>query len=369
MTVALFFWAFIQNLILGVAIALLRNDRTNYLLAGIFLLTGANVLTQYTFHYTNLKYTFPQVVWLPDIIDLMIPGLLLLYLMRVLNVRWPARPYLYFLPAAATLLVLTANVLITPDFGFFDYIRTDLHRAVLMSVLVWKVFMLWEAARLLQAHRTALRAKSSARYGWPALLCVFLAASALLATINLVHMTWLAGQYPPDTLHPIREAIQFIFVVFNSSIVLAVLYYLVRHPKILSGRPILKPLPAAPEREERNRSRELLLRAVEEDQVYLDGDLNEKRLAAHLDMPPYALSRLLNEEIGQTFSHFINTYRIREAQRVLRADVDKEKTNFAIALESGFRSESVFYVNFKKLTGTTPSRFRKRVRQELLADR
>ncbi len=40
-------------------------------------------------------------------------------------------------------------------------------------------------------------------------------------------------------------------------------------------------------------------------------------------------------------------------------DPDKEKTNYAVALESGFRSESVFYVNFKKLVGTTPVKYRK----------
>ena len=367
MTVALFTWSFIQNLILGLAIGLLRRDRISWLLAAVFLLTGANILTQYLFHYTNLKFTLSEVIWLPDILDFMVPGGLLLYLLRVLNVAWPARPYLYFLPAGAALAVLSGNVVLTPDFGFFDYIRTDLHRAVLMSLLVWKVFILWEAVRLLRAHRPALLAKSKARYGWPALLCVFLGASALLAGIHLVHMTWLAGQYPPETLEMVREIIQLTFVTFNSSIMLAVIYYLMRYPKILCGRPILKaPVTAAAEQQERNRMQEELLRVMEEDRVYLDSALNEKLLAEHLDLPPYALSRLLNDEMGQTFSNFVNAYRVREAQRVLRTDVDKEKTNFGIALESGFRSESVFYVNFKKITGTTPSKYRKRVLRKAL---
>jgi AraC-like DNA-binding protein len=368
MTVGLYFWAFIQNFILGAAIAALKRDGPNYLLASVFALTGLNVLTQYIFHFTNLKFTLARIIWIPDIIDFVVPSLLLLYLMRVLNASWPRRVYLYFLPAALTLAVLIPYVLFTPDFGFFDYIRTNLHRAVLIGLIVWKSFILYRGYRLLRRHREALRRKSVARFRWPALLCVFLFASALLSAINFVHMSWLAPYRSPESLVHVRQLIQFIFVSFNSMIVLGVIYYLVQHPKILSGKPMLKTPAPAPAREERDRHRERLLAAVEGERVFLDNELNEKRLAEHLDLPPYALSRLLNEELGKSFSTFINEYRIAEARRVLATDVDKQKTNFAIALESGFRSESVFYVNFKKFTGTTPSRYRKQLIREELTD-
>ncbi len=361
MTVALFYWAFIQNFILGAAIALHRRTPPNYLLAGIFTLTGLNVLAQYYFHFTDLKYALAEVIWLPDIIDLVLPVLLLLYLIQVLNTRWPARPMLYFLPAGATTGVLAGYVLLTPDFTFFDYIRTDLHCGVLLTILVWKVFITHRAVQLLRRRRAALRAKSLARYYWPFLLCTFLAATTLLALINFVHVTWVAPHHPPTVLATVRQVVKFVFVTFNSSIVLVVIYYLFRHPKLLSGKPILKPI-ISPAATQLSTDCQKLLAAVESDRVYLDDELNEQALAKHLALPTYVLSRLLNEELGKSFSTFINEYRVREAQRILSGDRDKRMTNFAIALESGFRSESVFYVNFKKFTGTTPSRFRKAVR-------
>jgi AraC-like DNA-binding protein len=359
MTVALFFWAFIQNFILGAAITLLKRDGPNYLLASVFALTGLNVLTQYLFHFTDLKYTFSEIIWLPDIIDFVVPSLLFLYLCRVLNAGWPGRVYLYFLPAVVTFIGLAAFVTFTPEFTFFDYIRTDVHRAVLLGLIGWKAFIFWSSYRLLRSHRVALLKKSRARFWWPALLCIFIGASLLLALINFGNMSWLAPYHDPVSLDPIRTLIQLIFVSLNSMIVLGVIYYLVQHPKILSGKPMLRPGAPPPVREERDENRERLLRAMTEERLYLDNDLNEKRLADHLELPSYVLSRLLNEELGKSFSTFINEYRVAEAQRILKADIDKAKTNYAIALESGFRSESVFYVNFKKIAGTTPSKYRK----------
>lgn len=363
MTVALFYWAFIQNFILGGTIAWLKRDGPNYLLAGVFGLTGLNIFAQYIFRYTNLKFTLTSVIWIPDIVDFVVPSVLFLYLSWILNAPWPRRVYRYFIPAAIATLVLSGNVAVTENFSFFDYIRTDLHRGVLLSIFLWKSFMLWSAYRLLRDYRERLLAKSEAGYWWPKLLCLFLLASTTLAATNVVYMTWVAPYYPPHELDFTREVIQFTFVTFNSSIILAVFYYLVKHPKILSGKPILKVVKAL-EAAITDPNREKLMHAVEVERVYLDNDLNEKQLAEHLDLPPYVLSRLLNEDIGKSFSTFINEYRVAEAQNALRRDPDKQKTNFAIALESGFRSESVFYVNFKKYTGTTPSRYRKQVARE-----
>lgn len=357
MTVGLFYWAFIQNFILGATIALLKRVGPNYLLAGVFALTGTNILIQYLFHFTNIKYTVAEIIWLPDVIDFLVPALLLLYLMRILNAPQPHRTFVYFLPAVAAFFVLTANVLLTPEFGFFDYIRTDLHLTVLGSLLAWKGYILVRSLSLLRSNRKELMARGKARYRWPKLLCAFLLASVLLGAINLFHMTWLAPYYPASDLANVRELIRLAFVSFNSIIVLAVLYYLVQKPRILSGKPILKP--AAPACPDRSDDRIRLHRAFEEERIYLDNELNEKTLATHLDLPPYVLSRLLNEDLGKSFSTFVNEYRVTEAKRILRKDTEKRITNYAVALESGFRSESVFYVNFKKYTGTTPSKYRK----------
>ncbi len=366
MTVAIFYWAFIQNFLVGTLVAFFNRARANYLLASIFLLTAGNILAQYFFHYTELKYTLSEIIFLPDILDLVIPSLVYLYLSLLLNAR-PGRSVLpYFLPAAVASLILVGNVLITPDYGFFDYIKTDLHRGILASIVGWKLFILYRSGLLLRRQKARLLAKGPLRYWWPKIFVLFLVASSVVAANNLAHMAIVAPNYQPSELADFREILQFIFVTFNSIIVLAVFYYLFRHPRVFSGKPLLRPIDL-PAQVERNENREKLMRAMEVDRIYLENELNEKMLADRLGIPSYALSRLLNEEIGKSFSVFTNEYRISEAQRVLREDEDKLKTNFAIALESGFRSESVFYVNFKKITGTTPNKYRKLVKAEVEA--
>jgi AraC-like DNA-binding protein len=66
---------------------------------------------------------------------------------------------------------------------------------------------------------------------------------------------------------------------------------------------------------------------------------------------------LLNDNLGKSFALFINEYRIEEAKHLL-----KENNSFtleAIGFEAGFSSKSTFYATFKKVTGQTPSEFKK----------
>ena len=71
------------------------------------------------------------------------------------------------------------------------------------------------------------------------------------------------------------------------------------------------------------------------------------------------MSRIINEQFGQSYNDLINQYRISEAQKRLVALADKDKTVLEIMYECGFYSKSVFNTAFKKFTGTTPSQFRK----------
>jgi AraC-like DNA-binding protein len=106
-----------------------------------------------------------------------------------------------------------------------------------------------------------------------------------------------------------------------------------------------------------------LIKLIAENKIHTNSELNEKTLAQALDIPPYMLSQLLNENIGKSFSEFINELRIEEAQRILSDPKNHDLTMYAVAVDSGFRSESVFYPNFKKYTGLTPTQFKKQAKK------
>jgi len=91
---------------------------------------------------------------------------------------------------------------------------------------------------------------------------------------------------------------------------------------------------------------------MEEEQLYLSSDLKVQDVAVRLETNSSYISDCINNGHGRSFSQFVNTYRVRYAQELLRQRPDT-KVAF-IAAESGFSSEVSFFRNFKIVTGMTP---------------
>jgi AraC-like DNA-binding protein len=78
---------------------------------------------------------------------------------------------------------------------------------------------------------------------------------------------------------------------------------------------------------------------------------------AHLNTE-YAMT-LFRKAWNMTIGDFLLRRRVTEAQRLLATtDLDCSAVGYA----SGFRSDSNFYAQFAKLTGTTPSHYRAALR-------
>jgi AraC-like DNA-binding protein len=114
-----------------------------------------------------------------------------------------------------------------------------------------------------------------------------------------------------------------------------------------------------PERAERYLRK--LVHCMETEKPYIDGDLTVQKLAEKLAVPSNHLSQTINEGLGQSFSDFVNSYRVEEAKRKLIDPACKHLSVLGIAEDVGFNSKSSFNAVFKKHTNTTPSEFRKAV--------
>lgn len=104
---------------------------------------------------------------------------------------------------------------------------------------------------------------------------------------------------------------------------------------------------------------ELLARVcqlMDKERLYLHSDLKVQDLAVRLDTNSTYVSECINSGCGQTFTQFVNTYRVRHAQQLFR-EKPEVKTG-TIAEESGFSSEVSFYRIFKAVTGITPREWR-----------
>jgi AraC-like DNA-binding protein len=102
----------------------------------------------------------------------------------------------------------------------------------------------------------------------------------------------------------------------------------------------------------------MLLKYMEEEKPYLNGDLTISDLSGKTGIPRHYITEVLNEKYGRNFFSFINEYRIREVISRINDPKYHHYTILAIAFDAGFNSKSTFNSFFKAYTGKTPSAYR-----------
>ena len=98
-----------------------------------------------------------------------------------------------------------------------------------------------------------------------------------------------------------------------------------------------------------------IIQYFEQEKPYLSGDFKLDNLSDKLGISNQQLSQIINQQLGQSFSHFVNGYRIATAKEKLIQTNDKIE---AIAYDSGFNNKVSFYQAFKKVTEQSPKQFR-----------
>ncbi|MBN9298839.1 MAG: AraC family transcriptional regulator [Filimonas sp.] len=98
---------------------------------------------------------------------------------------------------------------------------------------------------------------------------------------------------------------------------------------------------------------------LEAKSLYKNPDLKVSDLATAIGITSHQLSQLLNENLGKSFSTFINEYRVTEACKLIA--MDDRLTLEAIGYEVGFNSKSTFYTAFRKVKDTTPALYKEQV--------
>lgn len=93
--------------------------------------------------------------------------------------------------------------------------------------------------------------------------------------------------------------------------------------------------------------------------LYQDPDLHLDGLADSMGISSRSVSAIINGHFEQNFYDFVNDYRVRDAQHQLQDPGLKSKTIQRIFEDAGFSSKSTFNTHFKKVTGETPSEYRK----------
>lgn len=92
---------------------------------------------------------------------------------------------------------------------------------------------------------------------------------------------------------------------------------------------------------------------------YLNADISLPELSERMNIPSHHLSRVINEKLNMNFFDFINQYRVEEVKSRIQDPQYVHLSILGIAFDSGFNTKSAFNRVFKKMTGMTPSEFKR----------
>lgn len=91
---------------------------------------------------------------------------------------------------------------------------------------------------------------------------------------------------------------------------------------------------------------------MKEEELYKNPNLKVNEVASKMNLSMHQLSQLLNDNLGKSFSTYVNEFRIEDAcQRMIEDPYLKIEE---IGYEVGFNSKSTFFSTFKKIKNTTP---------------
>lgn len=101
-----------------------------------------------------------------------------------------------------------------------------------------------------------------------------------------------------------------------------------------------------------------LTKAMAEECLYLKTDLDLEMLSRQLNIPPKTISTVLNSYLNQSFSQWLNSYRVNAFKQKITQDNNAHLTLVGIAFECGFNSQASFQRVFKQATGMVPSQYK-----------
>ena len=365
-------------LLAGVLVAHRTNRAANRLLAG--LMVAFSIYLMWAVYYSaGLTRAYPHLFGVSYPLPWVFGPLVYLYAVAASDRsrRFQPRDALHFVPVVVVLIAaLPIYMMSGPDkVALYDRLQAGKGAPTVIAVLspfMYVSGLSYSVATIgyLRQHRRRVENAYSnterVNLRWLMWLAGAAAATWLLAvSIRIANLIAYTTQRHDDDLVALAIAI----------IVYSIGYMGLRQPEIfrydgpVESPPDESPQPteAAETRYERSglsdieaaKLKAALLSLMASEHPYRDPDLTLPELAERLDTTPHKLSEVLNADLGKTFYDFINGYRVDDVRRRLTESASRNLNVLTLAMDAGFASKSTFNQVFKKLTGHTPSTYRK----------
>ena len=94
---------------------------------------------------------------------------------------------------------------------------------------------------------------------------------------------------------------------------------------------------------------------MQQQKPYLKEHYTLKDLSDDMEIPLHQLSAFLNKQVGMNFNDYLNQFRIRYCEELMKKEFPGKVNLKELVYKCGFHNRNTFLAAFKKFTGKTPS--------------
>lgn len=311
-----------------------QNKRSNYFLAALLFVISIRIIKSVFFYFNpHLSEIFIQIGLSACIL---IGPFLYLYITSLFYEARGNRWLLHIVPAVS---IISLIGLFYPYWSYNKYWSKFFVPGI---YLIWLIYIILAGFHLKNIFKKLFTKEAKLRD-------IELWTFSVYLGVSIIWIGYNVGSYTSY----IVGSLSFSFVFY-----LAVLFWVLkRKKKSFFFEDQIKYADKKIETEEAQSIAKNLSKVMKEKKLFENANLKLSDVANEINVIPHNLSQYLNDNLGKSFSLFINEYRIEAAKSLLVQKI--EYTTEAIGYECGFNSKSTFYTTFKKITGYTPANYRK----------
>lgn len=344
-----------------------KGDARSNLLLGLSLLLLAISIGNITLNVIDPELSYGIIYAIDDGFFFLYGPLIYFYVQNVIyrDFKFRLLHIIHLIPALLYYLYFFISLFISLHIDNANLADSDTESEfsiasvlIIGSVFLYLLGYLWFARRAILFYRSEIRKNFSTVEGINLNWLMFILRSFVI--ITLIAMTHnIQPILNSNTLNVVTliALVVFIFYFINRVLVKALNY-----PEILSGIEW-----SAKEKYQGSNlsSDEIglinlkLVSAIEDEKLFLNPDLTIKDVADHIGSNTKNVSQVINQIHHKNFFDFINSFRCAEVKQILEAE--EKSTIMEAMFQSGFNSKSSFNKEFKKLTGQTPTEFKKSI--------
>ncbi len=347
-----------------------NNKLANRILSSLILMISLAVIGRVSIYDREIFKVLPWLKLLPELIFFLYGPTFFLYIRRLLKKGPPPikTRLLYYLPAAVHFLSLTPNLFQARQELVDSVVALEVDHSIRIwgsLALIYNIWFWYKAWKMLSDFEEDSSKTQSIAPPTRYLNAVMILQAICIGFWLTIGLVWIGelmiGTNLPWVTNTVTDVVWGLF----SLLTYILGYFAMNQPEIFKlPKTVEKYKDSTLTDNEMARYKGRLIKAMEEQEVYMNPELTLSQLSEIVQTNTHTLSRVINEGYNKSFYDFINEYRVKAFAALALDDANNKETFLALALRVGFNSKTTFNRAFKKVTGTTPRAYLKEEKEK-----